>query len=39
MIGGPFKQHVLQQVGHPRFAVPFVSRADEYREVDRHGWF
>ena len=31
----PFEDHVLQQVGHARFAVAFVPRADEHGHV--HG--
>ncbi len=31
------EDHVLQQVGHAGFAVAFVARADEDRQVDGHG--
>jgi hypothetical protein len=35
MLRRPLEHHVLEQVRHPRFAVPFVPRADEVRDVDR----
>ena len=35
----PFEEHVLQQVGHARFAVPLVPRPDENGQVHGDSWF
>ncbi|MEZ6064369.1 MAG: hypothetical protein R3B90_01375 [Planctomycetaceae bacterium] len=31
---GAFEEHVLEQVRHAGFAIPFVARADEHGQVD-----
>ena len=36
VVGCPLEHHVLQQVGHPRLAVPLVPRPHEDRQIDRH---
>ena len=32
-----FEDHVLQQVSHARLAVPFVTRSDKDRQINRDG--
>ena len=39
MAGSPFEEHVLEQVSHPGFTIPLVSRADEDSHIDRNSRF
>ncbi len=39
MRGRALEDHVLQEMGHARFAITFVPRADEHRQVDRNERF
>ena len=36
VLGRAFKNHVFQQVGHSRFAIAFMARADQDGHVDGH---